>query len=338
MAASLNDIVMAICAGALKRYLADCDCVPDKPLIAGVPVSLREAGNIDPNNQVSMMTVSLATNIADPLLRLKAINESAQAGKRFQGTVKGAMPTDFPSVGMPWLMTGLVLLYGRSRLANRLPPIVNVAISNVPGPQFPLYFAGARLESFFPVSIPGHGVALNIPARRASRSPFNDAADLSFRVAKASLTKPPRQSAVDTAGSLLRELREMAGLALSDLAQAIKLKDSSLLEGAEGGKVGLPFEIILRLAALLGRHDPISVAMNLTRVHNPQLWQTPEGLGIGRLAVQTVREREFSVTYRAKDRPRELSDDEFSAAQDFVRAAFEAAPVFRDQGGRPRRG
>ncbi|MBS0449183.1 MAG: wax ester/triacylglycerol synthase family O-acyltransferase [Proteobacteria bacterium] len=159
---SLNDIVLAICAGALKRYLADYDCKPDKPLIAGVPVSLREAGNTDPNNQVSMMLVSLATNVADPIERLKAINESAKAGKKLQGTVKPAMPTDFPSLGVPWLMTGLVSLYGRSRLANRMPPIANVAISNVPGPQFPLYFAGARLANFFPVSIPGHGIALNM--------------------------------------------------------------------------------------------------------------------------------------------------------------------------------
>src|SRR6185369_17252409 len=70
--ASLNDIVLAICAGALKRYLADYDCVPTKPLIAGVPVSLREAGNTDANNQVSMMMVSLATTIEDPIERLRA--------------------------------------------------------------------------------------------------------------------------------------------------------------------------------------------------------------------------------------------------------------------------
>jgi len=160
--ASLNDVVLAICAGALKRYLADYDCVPDKPLVAGVPVSLREVGNTDPNNQVSMMMVSLATTIDDPLERLMAINASANVGKKLQGNVKGAMPTDFPSLGVPWLMSGLVSLYGRSRLANRLPPIVNVAISNVPGPQFPLYFAGAKLAGFFPVSIPGHGIALNM--------------------------------------------------------------------------------------------------------------------------------------------------------------------------------
>lgn len=160
--ASLNDVVLAICAGALKRYLADHDCVPTKPLIAGVPVSLREAGNTDPNNQVSMMMVNLATTTEDPIERLMAINASSNVGKKLQLSVKGAMPTDFPSLGVPWLMSGLVSLYGRSRLANRLPPIANVAISNVPGPQFPLYFAGAKLAGFFPVSIPGHGIALNM--------------------------------------------------------------------------------------------------------------------------------------------------------------------------------
>ncbi|HKX45053.1 MAG TPA: wax ester/triacylglycerol synthase family O-acyltransferase, partial [Burkholderiaceae bacterium] len=159
---SLNDIVMAICAGALRRYLNDYDVRPDKPLVAGVPVSLREVGNTDANNQVSMMLVSLATDIKDPLERLAAINASANQGKKLQGSVKGVIPMDFPSLGVPWLMSGLASLYGRSRLANQIPPIANVAISNVPGPQFPLYFAGAKLAHFFPVSIPGHGLALNI--------------------------------------------------------------------------------------------------------------------------------------------------------------------------------
>ena len=82
-----------------------------------------------------------------------AINASSNLGKKLQLSAKGAMPTDFPSLGVPWLMSGLVSLYGRSRLANKLPPIADVAISNVPGPQFPLYFAGARLAGFFPVPI-----------------------------------------------------------------------------------------------------------------------------------------------------------------------------------------
>jgi diacylglycerol O-acyltransferase / wax synthase len=159
---SLNDVVLAVCAGALRRYLADYDCKPSKSLVAGVPVSLREKGNEDMTNQVSFILVSLATHIKDPVDRLMAIHASASAGKHVSGQVKGAIPMDFPSFGAPWLMTGLASLYGRSRLADRLPPVANVTISNVPGPQAPLYLAGARIATYSPVSIPAHGVALNI--------------------------------------------------------------------------------------------------------------------------------------------------------------------------------
>lgn len=159
---SLNDVVLAICAGALRRYLADYGCKPDKPLVAAVPVSLRSEGNTDLNNQVSTMLVSLATDISDPVERLAAIHESSSEGKKLTGNVKAAIPMDFPSLGMPSIVSGLASLYGRSGLADKLPPIANVAISNVPGPSFPLYFAGAKLATYFPVSIPGHGLALNM--------------------------------------------------------------------------------------------------------------------------------------------------------------------------------
>ena len=157
----------------------------------------------------------------------------------------------------------------------------------------------------------------------------NTAADMSFRVASSRLTKPSHKAAVDKAGSLFRSLREGAGLTLQDLGQAIDLKDVSLLEAVEVGKVGLPFEIILRLAGVLGRNDPIPIAMKLTRTYNPKLWATLESLGIGRLAVQAGREREFANLYRASDAARQLNDEEFAAALKFVRASFEAALTFR---------
>ena len=159
---SLNDIVLAICAGALKRYLADYDCKPDKPLAAAVPISLRSPGDTAMNNQSSMMLVSLATDIDDPLLRLAAIHDAADVGKKMTGRFKGAMTTEIPSLGAPWLMSGLASLASRSRLGERLPALANVIVSNVPGPQTELYFAGARLVGFYPVSIPQHGMALNI--------------------------------------------------------------------------------------------------------------------------------------------------------------------------------
>ena len=157
----------------------------------------------------------------------------------------------------------------------------------------------------------------------------NTAADLSFRVAASKLTKPSQRAAVERAGGLFRDLRESAGLTLGDLGRAINLNDTSLLEQVEGGKVDLPFEIILRLAGVLGRNDPIPVVMKLTRSYNPKLWATLESLGLGKLAVQAGREREFANLYRASDAARQLNDAEFAAALTFVRAAFEASLVFR---------
>ena len=159
----------------------------------------------------------------------------------------------------------------------------------------------------------------------------NTAADLSFRVATAKLTKPSHKAAALKAGGLFRDLRESAGLTLGDIGQAINLKDTSLLEQVERGKVGLPFEIILRLAGVLGRNDPIPVAMRLTRTYNPKLWATLESLGLGKLAVQAGREREFANLYRASDAARQLNDAEFAAALKFVKASFEAALVFRGE-------
>jgi WS/DGAT/MGAT family acyltransferase len=159
---TLNDVVLTTCSGALRRYLADHDALPKKSLNTAVPVSLRAEGNTDSNNQVSMTLMTLATDVEDRLERLQAVHEGSRAAKGLFDQVRGVMPTDFPSLGAPWIMSGLASLYGRSQLANRIPPIANVLVSNVPGAQFPLYLAGGRLTTYFPVSIPAHGVALNI--------------------------------------------------------------------------------------------------------------------------------------------------------------------------------
>ena len=157
----------------------------------------------------------------------------------------------------------------------------------------------------------------------------NTAADVSFRVANARLKKPTHKAAVKKAESVFRSLRESAGLTLGELGKAINLTDVSLLEKVEGGNVGLPFEVILRLAGVLGRNDPIPVALKLARTYNPKLWETLEALGVGKLAVQAGREREFANLYRASDAARRLTDAEFAAALQFVHASFEAALVFR---------
>ena len=160
--ASLNEVVLAICSGALRHHLSKAHSLPAEPLLAAVPVSLREAGNTQMNTQASMMRISLATDIADPLARLRAIHTASAAAKALTSSMKSILPTDFPSLGAPWLISGLAALYGRSRLADRMPPIANVTISNVPGSPAPLYLAGAKMLTYYPASIAIHGIALNI--------------------------------------------------------------------------------------------------------------------------------------------------------------------------------
>ena len=162
MEVSVNDVVMATTSGALRRWLADRDELPAKSLSAAVPVSLREAGDATANNQASMILVNLATDEADATRRLQKINASSSAAKSAMSQVKAVIPTDFPMFGAPWLISGISSLLGRSRIVNILPPIANVAISNVAGSPVPMYFAGARVVSYYPVSIPAHGMALNV--------------------------------------------------------------------------------------------------------------------------------------------------------------------------------
>ena len=159
--ASINDMVMWLCSTALRDYLADARELPDKTLVAGVPISLRAEGDTSANNQVSGTVIDLATQVKDPLQRLAQIMAGTRSMKAQMGSFGNLIPKDFPSLGSPWLLSGLASLYGRSKLADRIR-FANVTISNVPGPQVPLYLAGARMEGLYPLSIVVHGVALNI--------------------------------------------------------------------------------------------------------------------------------------------------------------------------------
>lgn len=159
---SLNDVVLATVSGALRHYLADNNELPAKPLVAGVPVSLREAGDDTANNQASMILVSLASDITDPVQRLKAINASSTSSKSTMNRFKAVILDDFPTFAAPWLVSGIASMVGRSGIVNLLPPAANVAISNVAGAPFPMYFAGALVTCYYPVSIASHGTALNV--------------------------------------------------------------------------------------------------------------------------------------------------------------------------------
>jgi WS/DGAT/MGAT family acyltransferase len=162
--AKLNDIVLALCSGALRRYLSRHGGIPKEPLIATMPISLRDAGNAEYTTKAMLTLVNLNTQIADPVKRLHAIRDASGAIKGLAQRARGMIPTDFPSVGVPWLLQGLAALYGRSGIVKALPVFANVVISNVPGPPLPLYVAGARMTDYWPLSIVEHGVGLNITA------------------------------------------------------------------------------------------------------------------------------------------------------------------------------
>ena len=160
--ATINDVILAACAGALRRWLLMHDVLPDAPLRAAVPFSTREPGNTDQTIQVSFITIDLHTQVADPHERLRAIHASALEAKAAASRIKAMMPEDLPSIGLPWLLGALARVMASPAVVGRLPLPTNVIVSNVAGPTVPLYVAGARALTYSPVSIPYHGCALNL--------------------------------------------------------------------------------------------------------------------------------------------------------------------------------
>jgi WS/DGAT/MGAT family acyltransferase len=160
--ATVNDVILAACSGALRRWLMLHDALPAASLVTAVPFSTREEGDVSQSIQVSFISIDLHTGIEDAHERLRAIHDSAAAAKAGAAKVKAMMPEDLPSVGLPWLLGGLARLISSAELVARLPLPTNVIISNVAGPPVPIYVAGAKAVTYTPVSIPYHGCALNI--------------------------------------------------------------------------------------------------------------------------------------------------------------------------------
>jgi WS/DGAT/MGAT family acyltransferase len=154
---TMNDVVLALSAASLRRYLLELDALPAKPLIAMVPVNVRPKDDPGGGNAVGAMLASLATDIAEPGARLAAIIAGTKRAKeQLQGMSREAI------LSYSALLTSPFMLQLVPGAAGRVRPAFNVVISNVPGSDEPLYFRGARLEATFPLSIPVHGLALNI--------------------------------------------------------------------------------------------------------------------------------------------------------------------------------
>jgi diacylglycerol O-acyltransferase / wax synthase len=156
---SLNDVFLTICGGALRRYLIEVDALPIEPLIANVPVSVRGGDAPGVGNAITFLYSTLGTDIADPVERVRTIQESTRLGKDRLPEVEGVAMDAYTAVLMgPFLSQAILGIGGRGR------PASNVVISNVPGPAESRYLDGSRLEEIYPVSLLFNGQALNITA------------------------------------------------------------------------------------------------------------------------------------------------------------------------------
>ncbi len=160
---TFNDVVMALCSSALRRYLEKHDALPDESLIAGVPISVRTGEETDTyQNRVSMLIADLATNEADPTKRLSRIKSSMDKAKSTFKTIPAETLQDLTQFAPPAIAARAMRMVSRLKIMDRTAPPFNVVISNVPGPNFPLYSGGAELKHFYPVSICTDSQGLNI--------------------------------------------------------------------------------------------------------------------------------------------------------------------------------
>jgi diacylglycerol O-acyltransferase / wax synthase len=160
---TLNDVVMAVTGGALRRYLEDKGALPSEPLKAMVPVSVRSESQMrDYTNRVTQVIAELATEIADPVARLRRIHNAMKSAKRMQQATPATLLTDWTEVAMPALLAQAARIAARTKVMDRLNPPFNVIISNVPGPREPLYCGGAQMQTYYPVSAIADGQGLNV--------------------------------------------------------------------------------------------------------------------------------------------------------------------------------
>ena len=160
---TVNDVVLAICTGALRLFLIDGDELPDKPLVAVVPVSVRPTNpDMAGSNKVSSMFVQLPAHLDDPILRLQAIHEGTKGAKEEHNALGAETLLNWAEHATPNLFAAAARFYSRLKLADRHRPIANLVISNVPGPDFPLYLGGAELQAGFPLGPVMDGMGVNV--------------------------------------------------------------------------------------------------------------------------------------------------------------------------------
>jgi diacylglycerol O-acyltransferase len=285
---TINDVVLALSAGALRRYLAEHGALPKKPLTAGLPVSVRPPGNAQLNNQVLFTVSRLPTDVAEPLSRLAAAKAAGQEAKNLFADTRNLVTTDISILGAPLLAMGLTRLWVGARAANYLSPFFNVAISNVPGPRQTMYCVGAPATHYFPVSIPYHGCALNITVQS-----YLD--QLDFGLVACSETVPDAQ--------------RIANFLVEDFAAMRKA-------GAELSEPGAIEAITVeRTAASLAAHKPIGLA---------EAGAEPRTSKVGKASVLTRSIEALSATTVALSRQLDGARAPAAAAAEAQRSRREA--------------
>ena len=159
---TVNDVVLALCSGALRKYLGDRGELPESSLVGMVPVSVHGRTTAGGTNKVSGMFASLSSDIVDPVERLEQIAERNRVAKEHHKTLSASLLQDWAQFAAPNTFGLAVRVYSKLRLAERHPVVHNLVISNVPGPPMPIYFLGARVVGFYPFGPVFHGAGLNI--------------------------------------------------------------------------------------------------------------------------------------------------------------------------------
>ncbi len=196
---TVNDVVLAMCAGALRRYLLDLNSLPSQSLKAMTPVSLREKGDLESSNAIGFLTADLGTNISDPEKRIRTIQRSMQAGKdMMRGMTTREINLFMQIAQMPSMMAVML------GMGIKYPPYSTV-ISNVPGPKEQLYFNGASLDGLYPASVLLEGMALNI-----SLVGYNGRLDFGITACRRSM--PQVQRLIDHLEEALVELEDVIGI------------------------------------------------------------------------------------------------------------------------------
>ncbi|MGA9493041.1 MAG: wax ester/triacylglycerol synthase family O-acyltransferase [Mycobacterium sp.] len=197
---TFNDVVLAMCAGALRYYLQDEHALPDTPLIAMVPVSMRSEEHADSGgNQVAALLCNLATHLDDPAQRLETIHESMQGNKQ----VFSELPR-LQAYALSAFLISPLALAAVPGFVSTAPPPFNIVISNVPGPTEPMYLQGARLDGNYPLSIALDGQALNMTV-------VNNAGNLDFGLVGCRRSVPHLQRLLGHLETSLKDLERTVG-------------------------------------------------------------------------------------------------------------------------------